>query len=272
MTKDRISLDQIKNRLSAHSDGWQSQSRSHSEESHGRSGTSNAVFFSATIVSAITIGFAAFIFSGSGVTLPRLSLFSESEEFVSKSDGPCKGLWRSDQVNNSALRCVLTVDRERFCDPREREFISTSIAKYRSELKIVEAKLTTNHLSEFGSQLKATAKLAPTIFEAMRHQRQAEKKPGGMTKEDMRRLKNLLAPADAYLNGNQSFDGPDARIAQNLFVADANNAEITHAVALRKLIEAGYVKNEDFGWSPDRIVKIAFKGARTPKDNPCIAQ
>jgi hypothetical protein len=272
MTKDRISLDQIKNRLSSQSDAWQGQNRSHAEAGHGESGASNTVFFSTLIGSVFAAGFAAFIYLGSGAGLPGSSLFSGHVEFVSKSDRRCSGLWRTDQVNNNALTCVLTVDKERFCDLQERGFIATSIARFRDELVAVEANLTANHLSEFGSQVKAVSQLAPSIFEAMRYQRQAEKKRGGMTREDQRRLKRMIASADRYLNNSPLSNGPDPRIASDRFAATIKNAEIAHAVSLRKLIEAGYVSSNDFDWSPDRIVKMAFKGARTPKDNPCINQ
>jgi hypothetical protein len=272
MSRNGINLDQINRRLggSSPSSDYSGVPRTNWNSDDEDEGNRLSSGFFVTLAAAfLAIGSGTYFFIDGGLGAIGFGLGSSSEAFVSKADAACAGLWKDGERNDAALRCYLTTQASRFCDPQERVHLSQVISRYRKGAKELQGQLIGGVYKNLAETRSTLVTMHSDIARLDKEIAKAKKAKGTIAGE---RVAELESELEKTLNfqGKGEFDPWNHPVVkQNTDAKTGRQAEVSHARKLQALAEAGFVSEADFGWFPDKIVKSAFAKAKLENRDPC---
>lgn len=184
-----------------------------------------------------------------GVLGLNMRLLAPWTRYTSATDARCGPLWVKHAQNDPALRCYLTQNTARLCDPRERLHLASVMRRYRFDA----AMLSVNTIV---SVVKPTTMPVATPQKFAEAERELSERLDGRSGSDPdmtalrqiteKRMDNIIKARPATL---------DAALEVETLASD----ELTRP--LRFIARAGLMSKGDFGWWPGRQVDEAFEGA-----------
>jgi hypothetical protein len=183
-----------------------------------------------------------------GVLGSNLRLLAPWTDLTSSADPQCAGLWVKRAQNDPALRCYLTTDVARLCNPNERLHLANVLRAYRwdsamlswdSIVSVVKPETMPAARSEEVQQLQDEIRASVEGRAAPRKEMSALRK---ITEKPMENVsKARPATLDAALD-----------------VEALDPGEISGP--LRSIALGGFMLKTDFGWLPGGMVDEAFEG------------
>jgi hypothetical protein len=272
MGRNGINLDQITRRLGppSRSSDYDDVPRTHWNNDDEEEGNHLSSGFVATLAAAfLAIGSGTYFFMDGGLGAVGFGLGNSKEAFVSKADAACGGLWKDGERNDAALKCYLTTQASRFCDPQERVHLSQIISNYRKGANKLQGQLISGVYKNLAETRSSLVTMHSEVARLDKEIAKAKKAKGTIAGE---RVTELEIELERTLNfqGKGEFDPWNHPvIKQNTDAKAGRQAEVSHARKLQALAEAGFVSESDFGWFPDKIVKSAFAKAKLEARDPC---
>lgn len=166
-----------------------------------------------------------------------------SAAFTSRIDAQCGEGWVAGLPNGKQLKCYLTVDVARLCDPRERKHLAGIIDKYSSDESIYDARFTAATLESMIKMQTGWAEL-------------------GYKSAELQRATDAGADTAALDAEVSDMVGDFLREPERLQTEARRNHVPQHELVslLRGVMKEGYLSRDDFGWYQQSMVNKALDG------------
>jgi hypothetical protein len=128
---NRITLDDIENRLGKHARPEYSPDDEILEEDAGEDSSMGIGFIASSVATFLAVGLGTYYFSGGGFSfsVPKLSL-AWHDELKSTVDPVCSVGWEANRSNIDQMHCYFTKDVQRLCKSDERKHLIAQIGKF----------------------------------------------------------------------------------------------------------------------------------------------
>jgi hypothetical protein len=211
---------------------------------------------SAALVFSALAGLGAYQ-AQAGVLGLNLQLLAPWQKFGSSADAVCAPLWVKEAQNDPALKCYLTENAARLCDPRERLHLAYIMRAYRWDAAMLTANTFIAVVKPATMPVATPQKLQQAQNELTGSMNGASGERHGMTalrEITEKRIDNIVKARPATL---------DAALDVDMLAPDELSAPLRH------IARTGLMQKGEFGWWPGRLVDEAFEGvaaARACKD------
>jgi hypothetical protein len=205
----------------------------------------HSIAASALIVSAI-IGVGAHQ-ARAGVLDLNIRLLVPWAKFTSAADPKCARLWVTHARNDPALRCYLTTDIARLCDPDERLHLASTLRRYRWDATMLWANTIIAAVRPLTMPVATPQQLQQAHQELSAQidgHSQPNREMSALRAITEKRIDNILNSRPATL---------DAALEVELL---PHNELLS---PLRAIAIAGFMRKGEFGWAAGGLVDEAFE-------------
>ncbi len=256
MGRNDIRLDQINARLGDLNKPRQfdSYNEDQAEISDGDGGgdgnaPSNAFFMISIVTLFLAVSGGTYLFSTG--TNPFKNVASSTlpwaSKFVSVVDASCGAGWREGYPNDKQLKCYLTQNVKRLCNPEEKKRLVAVLSRYRDDKSSYVASVGVSMLSVIGKA--QTEGLAMGMAAAKMERDLGD--PSISVDQKFSQLHNVVGM------GKDIIEAPQRLIDNRGDYVPPQ--ELVNSI--RDIMRAGIMSTSDFGWFPDDLVYVAAKNA-----------
>lgn len=209
-------------------------------EEEGGGGLSNASFVALALCLSVIFGGAVYYLTGTPV--------EEKKQLAFWIDAQCGKGWEEGLPNDLHLRCYLTTDVSRLCQPREREHLVSVLERHASDTAAYERAMMSAALSAISEVSSRGAELGLASARAQAAQQNNDQE--GF-------LRNLGEAVDI---------GQDIVKKPQDLMRKANERELPSReleTAIANLMAKGLLSAQDFGWFKPGLVKRAAEQVKT---------
>jgi hypothetical protein len=270
MSRNEIRIDQINRRLGSHGGGSGYGAIHQPFSAAAVEGEADSAILSSGFIATICAIFllvssGSYFYAGGQITMPGSETDIGDGEFVSVADQSCLGVWKTDGNNAAAMNCYLSTQPGRFCDVRERKYLTRLFVRYRQDNAVMTAKMSEN-IKILREKMVKEGSGKAGVFDILKGSGSGSATSLKSMGKGMKNIKKSLN-LDGSTMGRQAFDAATER--QRKTLADIKKAETSMSSKIMILAEAGYLHRGDFGWMPDAIVKKGFSEAEDTGATPC---
>lgn len=164
-------------------------------------------------------------------------------EYRSRVATACDKGWADERYNRDQIHCWMTNDRERLCDPRERQALVDRIKDYQNAADRWEGAM--NRLA-FGVAANPTVVSVGVSEARSRDPNLSESDRAEHFANTMDMAQGVMAPANQLLERDSSNETKRSTVREDV----------------RDLLTQGYISGDDFSWPVPEIIKTNLDAAR----------